>query len=257
VRKLFNLASISLFLVSMAGCSEYSALSFKNNTTNAENVTFTDPMLQQCWADAVADAQANVLPSPLGFWTIGQITTLSCEDAGILDANDVSNASGVLALNLAGNSLGSLDLGYMPFLSELDLRGADLSTALPSVVNISGASRLTTLDLGYNGGITELDLTPHYKLQSVDLTFTNITDAVITGKGDLWFVSLSLTPLMTLDVSGSSLQIINLGGIYGGLDETSLTALDVLDTDITDLCIYIAPYEDTDCSGFDLGVPAI
>ena len=255
MRKLFNLASISLFLVSMAGCSEYSVLSFKNNTTNAQNVAFADPMLQECWDDAVADAKDNVLPSPLGFWTISQITILACDDRGIVSADDISNASGVVSLDLSNNSLGSLDLGYMPFLEELDVLAGDLmSLELDDNVNISGATNIHALNLSYNGGITEIDLAPHSKLRRIDLSYTKITDAIITGKQDLWFVSLALTPLVSLDLNGPLLEIIDLGGIYGagGLDGASLLTLDDLDSDLEDLCIYMAPYDDTDCSGFDL-----
>ncbi|MBL4868319.1 MAG: hypothetical protein JKY67_18285 [Pseudomonadales bacterium] len=254
MRKLFTMAALSVFLVTLSGCSEFTILSFKNNTTNADTVTFADANLQQCWNDAVATAKENVLPAPLGFWTVAQITNLLCHNYGITDVSDISNASGVNTLVLTSNSIGSLDLGYMPFLTGLSASGSDLSTTAPDVVNLSGAEAITDLNLSINFGIEEIDLSANSSLRDVNLSTTNITAASIINKPDLNVVQLALTPLVSLDLNGNpSLEFVNIGGITG-LDTDSTDALNTLDSTISGLCvIYLPPYDsDPDCTAEDL-----
>ena len=247
----FIIVALSVFLVPLSGCTDLSILlTFKNNATDAESVSFADPMLQQCWNDTIAEAKANVLPSPLGYWTVAQITNLNCGNYGITNASDISNASGAHVVNLADNDLsdggtkvGSLDLGYMPFLNTLfaDRLGV-------TYIVLSGAPSLAFLDLHLNP-LNALDLSNNTALQRINLTLTNITDPIITNKPNLTLIELDTTPLQTLDVSGNpSLQILDLSD--SSLDPDIVDALDVA-PEYEGLCIiYNLPFEDPDCDKY-------
>lgn len=245
-----RLIGLGLIAASITGCDNpLLAHRFKIYTTNADTVQFADVMLQQCWDDALLEVKQTSTPlAPLPFYSVAQVKVLNCQDSGVTDASDLYKAGGALSIDLSGNELGTLDLGYMPALDELFAIYSGLDT-----LNVSQAGGLETLDVGYNSGITELDLSSNDLLLRVDLTLSKITNADITNKQDLWFVSLAGAPLETLDISGNpSLEVVSLLDADRNLDQASLDALDTLDAENPGLCIYIYPYEDTDCDGLDL-----
>ena len=169
---------------------------------------FTDEVLAACVAEEAARSR----------WTMAsEFTSLTCSNPGVADAMKITSLEGIEQLvaleylSVNYNFLTVIDLSSNLQLRILYVNSNDLLS-----VNLSQNAELKYINLGNNrlGGLETLDLSGNEKLEFLDLTNNKISEVLgLTGKSELWALSLKGNELTEIDVSTlPNLRLLNLEG---------------------------------------------
>ncbi|RYY28158.1 MAG: hypothetical protein EOP41_03260 [Sphingobacteriaceae bacterium] len=164
VSGLFNITSVS-GLISINSCPLLNDVSFLNNITAADNLSFQNLPVTVIIMDKLVNATSYItvsscknlntlslkaLTSVTGKSVLGSIRIISCEQLSHLDFSSLSSNEG--GIFIAGTAISDLS-GF----SSLQKAGALTLSSNPSLINLHGLEQLTTLTLpaisGLLGGV--------------------------------------------------------------------------------------------------------
>jgi len=152
---------------------------------------------------------------------IQNISSLNMVGLGIASLSGISDFSALQNLNVAENSITSVDLSSNLFLQTLSLRNNALNS-----LNITQNTSVTSLNIAENPGLTQVDLSQNIQLtiftaflcnlQTLDISSNinleeltiyrnNLTTLDVTNNTNLTYINSGFMPLSSIDISQNSL----------------------------------------------------
>ncbi len=186
-----KIVAVSVLVIATLGCA---------GLGNISSISFSDPMMQNCYLQEVENTKASKAPHRIFGYTLSMIETFDCQGTQfdeVLDAGGLARLSGLRTVLLGGNNIPELDLGILVFLKILDAPSSSID-----VVRVNGATNLSVLNID-NNNLTELDISNNDRLTELRLEANALSNLDLSEKTQLFHVDLSDNNFTTINLDAT------------------------------------------------------
>ena len=213
----FNCHNSQLTSIDVSGCTALKEMIFFGNPLTDLNISGSG--FEKIEYDSYNDAISDLIS--VNASECKALTSISVPYNSITSL-DVSGCTALRVLNLHLNQLTNIDVSECTALTSLICSGNQLTS-----LNLINNMALTNLDCSVNQ-LTSLNISGHTALTKLDLRGNPLTSLSVSGCIELKELDFDFynSPITSLNISGTSLESINIHSSYSGTSGGTLKSLD-------------------------------